>query len=325
MSVRRTDSVKAVIAVVLCAAAAVALPRNLAGNHEAAQRPRVSADFEAAVAQLANEGLRLKEALEASLDGASRHLVAVFDRANPKTPNEAFEFRILESSGGSARTVFRRTEFFFSLPRAGELAKLNATDINGDGLREVIVQSSSGGNCWSCNPAEIYRVRNHKGELVAAGPIQRIVDLDGNGVAELLLTDARWEVYDELSHAASPSAVIVYAWRGGQYAYASPDFGAFYQSEVARLRASIAEARNAITTDDFSDELYVGQAISLAITYAHMGDPDRGLRELEVLMSSDARSAEQVKRRRAILDDFRNGESSKKLREMKQGDPLPLG
>jgi hypothetical protein len=289
-----------------------------------ASAPPVSAEFQVEVAQLAAEGLKMKEALEASLEGGARHLAAVFERANAREPSQRFEFRIIESDGRAAKTIFRRTEFFFSLAATGELNKLNATDINGDGLKEIVVQSSSGGNCWSCNPTEIYQVRDHKGALVAAGPIQQITDLDKDGVQELLVTDTRWESYDDLSHAASPSAVMVYAWRNGKYVFAARDFSPYYKAELARLRASIEEAKAQITTEDYSDESYVGQSIALAITCAHMGELERGLKEMETLLNSNARSAEQSKHRAAIIEDFRKGESAKKIREMKYGDALPI-
>jgi len=285
---------------------------------------KVSAEFQAEVSQLTAGGLRLKEAVEASLDGTAHHLAAIFQREKPKGPNEAFEIRIIESDGRAAKTIFRRADFFFSFAFAGQPNKLNATDINGDGLKEVIVQSSSGGNCWSCNPTEIYQVRNHKADLLAAAPIQKLADLNGDGVQELLVTDARWESYGDLSHAASPGALMVYAWRNGKYVYASRDFADFYKAEISKLRASIDEAKLQITAGEYSDEVYVGLSIGLALTYAHTGEPERGLKEMEALLNSNAKSAAQSKHRAVIIDDFRNGQSGKKLLEMKYGDPLPL-
>jgi hypothetical protein len=287
-----------------------------------ASRPNVSPEFQAEVSQLTLGGLKLKEAVEASLDGTNRHLAAIFQQEKPKAPNQAFELRIIESDGHASKTIFRRADFFFSFELTGEPNNLNATDINGDGLKEIIVQSSSGGNCWSCNPTEIYRLRNHRVELVAAGPIQKITDLNGDGVQELIVTDARWESYDDLSHAASPGAVMVYAWRNGKYVYAARDFTAFYKAELDRLRASIEEAKSQITADELSDELYVGLAIALAITHAHGGEVEHGLREMEALLSSNTRSPAQAKHRAAIIEDFRNGDSIKKLRELKYGDPM---
>lgn len=286
------------------------------------QTPKVSPEFQLEISQLATTGLRLKEAVEASLDGTAHHLAAIFQREKPKAPNEAFELRIIEGDGQVSKTIFKRDDFFFSFDLAGEPNKLNATDLNGDGLKEIIVQSSSGGNCWSCNPTEIYRVRNHKAELIAAGPIQRLADLNADSTQELLVTDARWESYDDLSHAASPGAVMVYAWREGKYVYASRDFGTFYADEIKKLRAMIDEARSQITADEYSDEAYVGLAIGLAMTYAHMGDAERGLKEMEALMNANSKSPAQSKHRAVIVEDFRKGESAKKLREMKHGDAM---
>lgn len=284
--------------------------------------PKVSAEFQPEISQLAAGGLKLKEAVEASLDGPAHHVAAIFQRDKPTAPNEAFEFRIIESDGRACKTVFRRADFFFSFNIAGEPNKLNATDINGDGLKEIIVQSSSGGNCWSCNPTEIYQIRNHKVVLIGAGPLQKIVDLNGDGVSELLVADARWESYDDLSHAASPGAVMVYAWRNGKYIYAARDFAAFYKGELGRLSALIEEAQYHITADEYSDESYVGLAIGLAITCAHMGKLEQGIEEMEALLTLNAKSPAQSKHRAAIIDDFRKGDSSKKLREMKYGDPM---
>ena len=293
-------------------------------NQVEAAAPKVSAEFQPEVLQLTAGGLRLKEAVEANLDGTAHHLAAIFQREKSKAPNEAFELRIIESDGRAAKTIFKRADFFFSFAFAGGPNKLNATDINGDGLREVIVQSSSGGNCWSCNPTEIYQVRDHKAELLAAAPIQKLADLNGDGIQELLVTDARWESYDDLSHAASPGAVMVYAWRNGKYVYASSDFADFYKGEISKLRASIEEAKSQITADEYSDEVYVGLAIALALSYTHMGELERGLKEMESLLNSNAKSVAQTKHRLVIIDDFRKGESGKKLREMKYSDPLPL-
>jgi len=286
---------------------------------------QVSAEFKPEIGKLAAQGLALEEALEASLDGRARHLAVIFKRAGAARLADAYEFRIIESDGRTVKTIFRRSDFYFSFKAfqpALDLPALNARDINGDGLKEVLVQSSSGGNCWSCNPAEIYRVKDQRAELIAAGPMQKIIDLDGDGVLELVVADARWENYGDLSHASAPSARMIYAWREGRYVYASRDFTAYYQEEIKRLQASLNEAKTQITAEEFSDEPYVGLAISLAVTCAHAGEIERGLNELESLMNAPPGSAEQKKRRRAAIADFRNGESAAKLRLLKYGDPI---
>ncbi len=288
--------------------------------------PQVSAEFRPVIAQLASEGLRLKEALGADLEAGTHHLAAIFQNTKKKEAFQEYEFRIIESDGRAAKTIYRRAEFFYSFDLDdAEANKLNGTDINGDGIKEIIVQSSSGGNCWSCNPTEIYQVKNHKAELIAAGPVQKIVDLNKDGVQELVITDARWEAYDDFSHASAPGAFIIYTWRNGKYVYASRDFPDYYKTEIERLRKEIEQAKADITADELSDESYTGLAVSLAITYAHAGDVERGLKELETLLNSNVKSPAQAKHRAEILEDFRKGESNAKLREMKPGDPMPLG
>ena len=321
MSIRMAIAIAAVIAGVSALIAPFPALRQIS---QSAPSPRVSLQFEAEVSQLNSRGLKLKEVLEANLEAGGSHLAAIFQRDKPGNPSEAFEFRIIENVAGISKTIFRRTEFFFSFPAQSELARLNATDINGDGVKEIIVQSSSGGNCWSCNPTEIYQVRSHKAQLIAAGPLQRIADLNGDGIAELLVVDARWEVYGDLSHAAAPLATMVYAWQNGRYVYSSRDFAAFYKAEIERWRASLAEAIAGISAEEFSDEAYVGRAISLALTFVHLGDPDRGMKELETSMNSNVRSDAQARKRASVIEDFRKGESAKKLRELKYGDPMQL-
>jgi hypothetical protein len=45
---------------------------------------------------------------------------------------------------------------------------------------------------------------------------------------------------------------------------------------------------------------------------------------MESLLNSNTKSAAQTRHRLVIIDDFRKGDSARKLREMKYGDQLPL-
>jgi hypothetical protein len=283
---------------------------------------KVSPEFQSEINQLAAEGLKLKETTGASLEVAIQHLAAIFERVNMKGQGAAYEFRILESDGKTVKTLFTRKEFFFSFLALNETAKLNATDINGDGIKEILVQSSSGGNCWACNPVEIYQVKNHQVKLIAAAPMQKIADLNGDGIAELIVADARWEFYGDLSHAASPSVKLIYAWKNGRYVNASRDFADYYRAEIERLRLALDEAKASITATEGSDDFYIGLAIALAISYRHAGEIERGLKEFETLMNTNTRSQEQSKRRTTIVRDFRLGDSADKLLQIKYGDPL---
>lgn len=291
-------------------------------DSQTAPAPQVSAEFQAEINRLAAEGLRLKEATGADLEATAHHLAAIFERTNAKSASAAYEFRILESDGKTAKTIFTRQEFFFSFAALNDMAKWNATDLNGDGVKELLVQSSSGGNCWACNPVEIYQVKNHQAKLIAAAPLQKIADLNHDGLADLVVADGRWEFYGDLAHAASPSAKLVYAWKGGKYVNASRDFAEFYQTEIARVRAALVEAKGLITAEEGSDDAYIGLAITLLISYRHAGKIADGLNEFEQLMNANIGSPEQAKRRATIIRDFRLGDSADKLLQIKYGDPL---
>src|SRR6185369_12735782 len=49
-------------------------------------QPQVSMEFQPEVSQITATGMRLKEATEASLDGLSKHLAAIFERTGAKDP-----------------------------------------------------------------------------------------------------------------------------------------------------------------------------------------------------------------------------------------------
>jgi hypothetical protein len=286
--------------------------------------PVVAGVFRPETGRLKRDGLELREATQTKI-GATDYLAAVFQRKNPRELNQSFEFRILEGNPQSGvRLLFRRSDFHFTFDPAVLPASWNWTDINRDGAIELVVQSSSGGNCWACNPTEVYRVKDGRVELIAAGPVRKIEDLNNDGTMELLVTDARWESYADLSHVSAPGSLIVYAWKNGSYRYAGPDYPDFYKGEVDRLRASLEEARLELATQAFSDDRYVGVAISIALTIAHSGDRPRALGELKKLLLANVRNAEESKRRNEVLADFQKGESAAKLAELKPGDPIPL-
>jgi hypothetical protein len=286
------------------------------------QMPKVGAEFQSEVDKFSAEGWQLKEAIEVDPASGLHHLAAIFERVGKKEPGAAYEMRLIESDGKTAKTIFRRNEFFLSFAALKEMGKLNATDINGDGLPEILVQSSSGGNCWSCNPVEIYQVKEHKAALIAAAPIQKLVDLNGDGKLELVVTDGRWESYGELSHAAAPAPKLIYGWSGGRYINVSRDFPDFYRKEVETLKAAINEAKSTITAEEGSDDFYIGLAITLAITYRHAGEIEVGLQEMETLLKESVKVAEQSKRREQTIRDFRLGDSAQKILAIKYGDPI---
>ncbi|MGH9764107.1 MAG: hypothetical protein ACREDR_18705, partial [Blastocatellia bacterium] len=78
-------------------------------------QPSVSTEFAPEVMKLASSGLALKEAREIQPGPGTVALAAVFEKKNPSDPRETYEFRVIERSGPSVKTIFRRAEFFFTM------------------------------------------------------------------------------------------------------------------------------------------------------------------------------------------------------------------
>src|SRR5215510_8146712 len=132
---------RAILIVVCVSVCGLAATRKQAQTTQ--KPPQVSAEFQTEVTRLRAIGLKLIEALPMSLEGNAHHLAAIFRRDKPKDPSQTCEFRLLEWDGSSSKTIFRRNDFFFTFD-LGDAGQLNGTDINKDGVKEVIVQSSSG-------------------------------------------------------------------------------------------------------------------------------------------------------------------------------------
>ena len=88
------------------------------------------------------------------------------------------------------------------------------------------------------------------------------------------------------------------------------------------MKASINEAKSTITAEEGSDDFYIGLTITLAITYRHAGEIERGLQEMEALLKENVKAPEQSRRRAQTIRDFRLGDSAQKILAIKYGDPI---
>jgi FG-GAP repeat len=116
---------------------------------------------------------------------------------------------------------------------------LSGTDINGDGLPDLIVSAWSGG-AHCCYSSGVYSV----GEDVKAvllletgncGPGE-FEDLDGNGTREFITCDDQW-AYSYCSFADSPFPRVIYSYDSSRGLYV-PDTPRY----ASRYRAQLAEA-----------------------------------------------------------------------------------
>lgn len=285
----------------------------------------IPAAFRPAIAAFERKGLGVS-AFSEYRAVAGRYLAVIFqypeaagDRAGMKSLK--LYFQRAGSSVVSSSELFDEMSIGFGTYEEPDLA---FADINKDGVLEFVVSAANGGNCWACSNVRIYALGGPAPRLLVAEPMT-LRDLNGDGTLELLVGDARWESYDDFSHASAPGGTMVYEWREGKYLFAGADAKGFYDKEIDRYRGELAEAIAMINAaDDASDERYLGLALSIYIVRCYTGEFEKGEEELRRMLVDNAPSGEMRVKRARILDDFLAGESARWLREPRQGDPVPL-
>jgi parallel beta-helix repeat protein len=174
-------------------------------------------------------------------------------------------------------------------------------DVTGDGLKEVVLKRSMGGNCVGCS--EFYVLRLAESRVTPLWPDKNVIcphddcgcegmlkDLDGDRIPELLTTDTRFGHWGPLSNyctAGQPYVPIVYSWDGNHYRYASMDFPEAYQDILARIQSTAPEdVRNIDPHGEYGSRVYshFSQLVRLMLCYDHMGLKDEGWKELHRLV-----------------------------------------
>lgn len=114
---------------------------------------------------------------------------------------------------------------------------LSGTDINGDGLPDLVVSAWSGG-AHCCYSTGVYSVGEDVRvallvETGNCGPGD-FEDLDGNGTREFVTCDDRW-AYTYCSYADSPFPRVIYSFdpTRGAYVVDTPKFASHYREELA--------------------------------------------------------------------------------------------
>lgn len=280
--------------------------------------------FRPAVSAVERRGLGVSTYIEYRAD-AGRYFAVIFqypESAGEKAGMKSLKlyFQRAGSSVVSSSDLFDEMAIGFGTYEDPETV---FADINKDGILEFVVSSANGGNCWACSSARIYALGGPTPRLMVAEPMT-IRDLDGDGSLELLVGDTRWEGYDDFSHASAPGGTMVYHWIDGKYVFAGGEAKAFYEKEIERYRADLAEAITAINAaDEKSDERYLGLALSMFIARTYMEDYERAEEELRRMLVDNAPNGEMRVRRARITDDFLSGESARMLREPRRGDLVP--
>lgn len=316
------------------AATGAAAPGALAqGKKAPAKTPAVPASvpapFRESVGEELETGLTLADSREVTAAGG-KYFVAVYlypESDQDHGGDKKLEIYYLAPGATAPKGTELYTDHYVDFGTYDD-PKTVFADVNGDGATDMIVSVGNGGNCWQCSRVLLYSLDGAELRFLASEPMT-LKDLDGDGKAELLVGDTRWEAYDDFSHAAAPGGTLVYKWRpeSGTYVFAGPDANdAFYRAELDRLRGDVPEAVKAIEPSvPFPDESYVSNAISTYLVYVYTNRLDEGRAELTRMLGEHMPTSEEGRaRRKRILDDFLTGDSAKELATSpKRGESIP--
>ena len=122
-------------------------------------------------------------------------------------------------------------------PAAYTLSDLSGTDINGDGLPDLVVSAWSGG-AHCCYSSGVYSVGEDVKPVLAlttgnCGPGE-FEDLDGNGTREFVTCDDRFaNMYCTFAESPLPRVIYSYDPSRGMYVLDTPRFASRYREELA--------------------------------------------------------------------------------------------
>ena len=311
----------ALVAVATLALASVAVARQDAKAGPPLER--VSAPFRDPVTAELKTGLQLVEAREFTAPGG-RYAFVIYaypDEHPDHGGDKALKSYFLPDGAKAVTATDLYLDHFVDFGTYDDPNTAFA-DLTRDGKTERIVSVANGGNCWQCSRVLLYVLDAPEPRLAVSEPMS-IKDVDGDGVAELLVGDTRWESYDEFSHAGAPGGTLVYKWTPEGYRFAGKDAAAFYSSALAELQADLVEAAKQVSADnDISDEQYLHDTISMLLIYAYTDQLDKGRAEFQRLMNEHIAGDAMRQRRKRILDDFLSGASAAELKTPRYAEPL---
>lgn len=223
------------------------------------------------------EGYSVKDTIFESLDGVNQQVVALIHWEEKKGVGQQDSLVVFELKGGKLVEIFNATEWVFELGNGLSGDYFRTEDINKDNLKVFVVTGGTGGNCWTCGYLRLFQVKDHKVfELLSNLPetqvIYGIMDLDNNGIKELIVLGAEWEFYMELCHACSPSVDFVYTWKDDRYQDASSEFPLYYEEKIKRIESEI----EGMSVEDRGSDYYIGRAVSIFLNYVKIGEKKKG-------------------------------------------------
>lgn len=223
------------------------------------------------------EGYSLKDTLFESLDGKNQHVIAIIHWEAEDGLDQQDSLSVFELREKKLVEIFNATELVFKLGNELRGDYIRAEDINKDDLKEFMVSGGTGGNCWTCEYLRVFQVSKHKvfeplSNLPETQVIYGMMDLDEDGIEELLVLDAEWEFYMELCHACSPSVDIIYTWKKDRYKEASIEFPFYYEEKIGEIEKQIME----MDVMERGSDYFIGMVISIFLNYVKKGEKERG-------------------------------------------------
>ena len=119
-----------------------------------------------------------------------------------------------------------------------------ALDLTGDGRTDAVVQRDAGG--WHCETRYYICSFHPKFHLMAAmdagnARIQQIVDLDNDGVMEIVVGNDCFAYYSGLTYAASPTLPMVLRYENGKYVEATAEYPELVWEDMQEARVEMID------------------------------------------------------------------------------------
>ena len=173
--------------------------------------------------------------------------------------------------------------FHIALESADAGTAIGWHDINKDGIQEIIAYAGTGGNGWLDQVVSILQATENgivdMNDQIVLEPkfgIAIAQDIDKDGILELLIQDARFEMGFELCHACSPHGVRIYRWNGTAYVNGSADFPSYYQPTIDETTKRLTTVGFDPTDASADDHVTIAELVSLLLSYENIGKSAEG-------------------------------------------------
>lgn len=162
-------------------------------------------------------------------------------------------------------------------------------DINEDGLAELVVSHSNGGNCPLCGGFSLFQIAGDKvNDLLSDFPKSEggqyatvwLSDLNNDNISDILVSDDSFALAHSFLHYTAPIKTYIYSWKDGAYQDMSEDFTSFYSEQINTRNRNYQKLMTVKSTELDVVAGRVQQISQIAIEnyfdYSTMGKPDLG-------------------------------------------------